>query len=146
MVAGVWRACARCLRAGSCGELLFTAKLCTRRGRAAGADSKLWDRYLPPLRAVLLTFNPLPTFAHPAATFPLSASPFPPPTSSRPHDPTRLLKSPGPDDDDDEPEAPTTVQLISLPMIAGSGFALPTVQFEGLAWRPRIGQRIGWFS
>ncbi|KAL8280532.1 hypothetical protein RQP46_007180 [Phenoliferia psychrophenolica] len=100
-------------------------------------------RYLPPLRAVLLTFNPIPTFAHPSATFPLAASPFPPPSSTRSRDPTRLLKSPGPDDDDeDDDPVPETVELISLPMIAGSGFALPTVEFQGLAWRPRIGQRI----
>ncbi|KAM0751742.1 hypothetical protein T439DRAFT_379837 [Meredithblackwellia eburnea MCA 4105] len=99
-------------------------------------------RYLPPLRAVLLTFNPIPTFAHPSAQFPLSASPF---------DDIPLIQQDGssPAADSDSEDSPSKkkeeesqVKLISLPMITGSGFALPTVAFQGLAWRPRIGQRI----
>lgn len=56
------------------------------------------------------------------------------------------MATPGPDDEDDEAEASATVQLKALPMIDGSGFALAMVEWQGLAWRPRIGQHIGAFQ
>lgn len=101
------------------------------------------NRYLPPLRAVLLTFDPLPTFAHPTSYFPASSSPFPPPSRQTNH--SKFMTTPGPEEDDEEVEASGTVQLKALPMIEGSGFALAMVEWQGLAWRPRIGQQIGTF-
>lgn len=99
-------------------------------------------RYLPPLRAVLLTFDPLPTFAHPTASFPASASPFP-----RRRHRNGALES---DDEDSEEEEEGAegkevkkVQFKVIPLIEGSGFGLANVEFKGMAWRPRVGQKIG---
>lgn len=30
-----------------------------------------------------------------------------------------------------------------LPMIEGSGFVLAKVEFQGMGWRPQVGQKIG---
>lgn len=53
-----------------------------------------------------------------------------------------LLKSPEPEDSDEDDTVPETVELKALPMIAGSGFTLATVEWQGLAWRPRVGQKL----
>jgi hypothetical protein len=98
-------------------------------------------RYLPPLRAVLLTFDPLPAFAHPTASFPSTSSPFPPRSRQPKH--SDLMKSPGPDDEEDEEVEGAPVALKAIPMIMGSGFALATIEWQGLGWRPTVGQQIG---
>lgn len=104
------------------------------------------SRYLPPLRAVLLSFDPSPSFAHPTERFPSRASPFSNSTANK--DPSRLLHSDDDTQDDDDDasgqlKAQDKVKLKVLPMIAGSGFTLANVQFKGMAWRPQVGQRIG---
>ncbi|GAA5944023.1 hypothetical protein JCM3775_006816 [Rhodotorula graminis] len=101
-------------------------------------------RYLPPVRAVLLSFSPTPRFLHPAASFPASASPFDS-SFSPAKDPRALLSTPQPqaaaadDDDDDDGE---TVRFKSLPMVQGTGFTLANVEWEGVGWRPRVGMKL----
>ncbi|GAA5825089.1 hypothetical protein JCM3770_004733 [Rhodotorula araucariae] len=96
-------------------------------------------RYLPPLRAVLLSFSPTPRFLHPAASFPASASPF----DSPPLNPRGLLSSPQPASAPDDHAAETdTVRLKTLPMIQGTGFTLANVEWEGVGWRPRVGIKL----
>ena len=102
-------------------------------------------RYLPPVRAVLLSFSPTPRFLHPAASFPASASPFDSSFTSA-KDPRSLLSTPQPqaaaadDADDDDAE---TVRFKSLPMVQGTGFTLANVEWEGVGWRPRVGMKLG---
>ncbi|GAA6039651.1 hypothetical protein JCM8097_002236 [Rhodosporidiobolus ruineniae] len=91
-------------------------------------------RYLPPIRAVLLSFSPTPRFLHPSASFPASASPFD--SSSKPH---LSLATPPPEDDDEEKQ---TVRLKTLPMVLGSGFTLANVEWEGVGWRPKVGMKL----
>ncbi|GAA6009800.1 hypothetical protein JCM11491_000818 [Sporobolomyces phaffii] len=97
-------------------------------------------RYLPPLHAVVLSFDPNPRFLHPAAVFETAAVPFdtnahlpsPPPTPS-----TSL--------DDDESRRLGTGELVrlkTLPMIDGSGFTLADVEWKGLGWRPQVGMKL----
>ncbi|GAA5854025.1 hypothetical protein JCM9279_003767 [Rhodotorula babjevae] len=99
-------------------------------------------RYLPPVRAVLLSFSPTPRFLHPAASFPASASPFDS-SYSPAKDPRSLLSTPQPEaaaqDDDDDGE---TVRFKSLPMVQGTGFTLANVEWEGVGWRPRVGMKL----
>ncbi|GAA5977127.1 hypothetical protein JCM11641_001309 [Rhodosporidiobolus odoratus] len=101
-------------------------------------------RYLPPLRAVLLSFSPTPRFLHPSASFPAAASPFEA-TSNKVRDPASYLSTPPPDNDDaDEngPEGSEQVRLKTLPMVLGSGFTLAEVEWEGVGWRPKIGMKL----
>ncbi|KAJ8296271.1 hypothetical protein OF846_000667 [Rhodotorula toruloides] len=98
-------------------------------------------RYLPPIRAVLLSFSPTPRFVHPAASFPAALCPFDNLHSVSAKDPRSLLSSPQPgaangDEDDEEQEV---VRLKTLPMVDGSGFTLANVEWEGVGWRPRVG-------
>ncbi|KAK4048071.1 hypothetical protein OIO90_005972 [Microbotryomycetes sp. JL221] len=96
-------------------------------------------RYLPPIKGVLLSFDPQPTFAHPSESFKAKASPFSTKRS------THLLddqEDPSDEDETDSTSEPKQVQLKVLPMIEGSGFALAYVNWQGMAWRPRIGQQI----
>ncbi|SCV72414.1 BQ2448_3951 [Microbotryum intermedium] len=120
-------------------------------GQLGREVSKVFDRYLPPLQCVLLTFSPTPTFIHPTSTFPSHASPFPPlPSTSSAR--SRLALTSREDDDDskpshdrktpDEDEEDEKVYLKVLPMISGTGFGLPIVHFTGIGWRPRVGQKI----
>ncbi|GAA5945950.1 hypothetical protein JCM1841_003421 [Sporobolomyces salmonicolor] len=103
-------------------------------------------RYLPPLRAVVLSFSPSPRFLHPAAPFPADASPFDDlPSASSLKDPRAYLASPPPDARDNVikgEEGQQVVLLKTLPMIDGSGFTLADVEWEGLGWRPRVGMRL----
>ncbi|GJN88163.1 hypothetical protein Rhopal_001128-T1 [Rhodotorula paludigena] len=97
-------------------------------------------RYLPPIRAVLLSFTPTPRFLHPAASFPAAANPF---DHLAPINPRALVSSPQPgagagaEDEDDE-----VIRVKTLPMIPGSGFTLADVEWEGVGWRPRIGMKL----
>ncbi|GAA5914164.1 hypothetical protein JCM8208_003924 [Rhodotorula glutinis] len=102
-------------------------------------------RYLPPVRAVLLSFSPTPRFLHPAASFPASASPFDS-SFSPAKDPRSLLSTPqpqaaAPDDQDDDDDG-ETVRFKSLPMVQGTGFTLANVEWEGVGWRPRVGMKL----
>ncbi|BGP37524.1 hypothetical protein JCM10450v2_001428 [Rhodotorula kratochvilovae] len=102
-------------------------------------------RYLPPIRAVLLSFSPTPRFLHPAASFPASASPFDSlPLHVNPlKDPRGLLSSPQPGGAEDAAEEETeTIRLKTLPMIQGTGFTLANVEWEGVGWRPRVGMKL----
>ncbi|GAA5835445.1 hypothetical protein JCM11251_005236 [Rhodosporidiobolus azoricus] len=98
-------------------------------------------RYLPPIRAVLLSFSPTPRFLHPSASFPSSASPFDSLSSSNPlKNPSGYLETPPPEDGEaGEGEA---VTLKTLPMVEGSGFTLAMVEWEGVGWRPRVGMKL----
>uniref|UniRef100_A0A0K3CR30 RPA43 OB domain-containing protein n=1 Tax=Rhodotorula toruloides TaxID=5286 RepID=A0A0K3CR30_RHOTO len=101
-------------------------------------------RYLPPIRAVLLSFSPTPRFVHPAASFPAALCPFDNLQSVSMKDPRSLLSSPQPgaangDEDDEEQEV---VRLKTLPMVDGSGFTLANVEWEGVGWRPRVGMKV----
>ncbi|ORY90774.1 hypothetical protein BCR35DRAFT_299345 [Leucosporidium creatinivorum] len=103
-------------------------------------------RYLPPLRAVLLTFDPLPTFAHQTESFPASKDPF---TYAKRRSTGNALLSEDDDEEEDEEalsqngEKPVKqIKFKVLPMIEGSGFGLANVEFKGMAWRPRVGQKI----
>ncbi|GAA6015681.1 hypothetical protein JCM8202_001074 [Rhodotorula sphaerocarpa] len=92
-------------------------------------------RYLPPLRAVLLSFSPTPRFLHPAQRFRSSRVPF-----------DSLYESDeGSDEEGDEAAAAggsRSVRLKTLPMVDGSGFTLANVEWEGVGWRPRIGMKL----
>ncbi|GAA5896148.1 hypothetical protein JCM6882_008502 [Rhodosporidiobolus microsporus] len=97
-------------------------------------------RYLPPIRAVLLSFSPTPRFLHPSASFPSSASPFDSVSSNPLKNPSGYLASPPPEGEDEaEGEA---VTLKTLPMVEGSGFTLAMVEWEGVGWRPRVGMKL----
>ena len=59
-----------------------------------------------------------------------------------------MLESDGDDSEEEQAEEEAEVkrvQLKVLPMIEGSGFGLANVEFKGMAWRPRVGQKIGEF-
>ncbi|GAA5864600.1 hypothetical protein JCM1840_002164 [Sporobolomyces johnsonii] len=100
-------------------------------------------RYLPPLRAVVLSFSPSPRFLHPAAPFPADACPFDDlPSASSLKDPRAYLASPPADVRDNGEEKQQVVLLKTLPMIDGSGFTLANVEWEGLGWRPRVGMKL----
>ncbi|BGP22443.1 hypothetical protein JCM10295v2_001322 [Rhodotorula toruloides] len=101
-------------------------------------------RYLPPIRAVLLSFSPTPRFLHPAASFPADLCPFDHLQSVSLKDSRSLLSSPQPDDAnaDNEDEEQQVVRLQTLPMIDGSGFILANVGWEGVGWRPRVGMKL----
>ncbi|GAA5865805.1 hypothetical protein JCM3774_003102 [Rhodotorula dairenensis] len=99
-------------------------------------------RYLPPLRAVLLSFSPTPRFLHPAQRFRSSRVPF-----------DSLYESGDDSEEDDDDDnlqghdgtgaaARRTVLLKSLPMVDGSGFTLANVEWEGVGWRPRVGMKL----
>ncbi|KAM0792903.1 hypothetical protein ACM66B_002664 [Microbotryomycetes sp. NB124-2] len=107
-------------------------------------------RYLPPIQGVLLTFDPNPKFAHQTESFPAKASPF---SGSAGRSGTRLLDSDESQDDEDEENddegldqngqrKAKQIQLKVLPMVEGSGFTLAYVSWSGMAWRPRVGQKI----
>ncbi|BGP18909.1 hypothetical protein JCM10213_005506 [Rhodosporidiobolus nylandii] len=95
-------------------------------------------RYLPPLRAVLLSFSPTPRFLHPAADFPASASPFKDASGSA--NPSAYLNTPPPEVE--AAEEGETVRLKTLPMVLGSGFTLAEVEWEGVGWRPKVGMKL----
>ncbi|GAA5961189.1 hypothetical protein JCM8115_005861 [Rhodotorula mucilaginosa] len=95
-------------------------------------------RYLPPLRAVLLSFSPTPRFLHPAQRFRSSRVPF-----------DSMYESGDESEEDQEEQeegagdaAKRTVWLKSLPMVDGSGFTLANVEWEGVGWRPRVGMKL----
>ncbi|GAA5979427.1 hypothetical protein JCM10908_002921 [Rhodotorula pacifica] len=99
-------------------------------------------RYLPPLRAVLLSFSPTPRFLHPAQRFRANRVPF---------DSMYESGDESQDDDHDDANAEAaagggggkrTVRLKSLPMVDGSGFTLANVEWEGVGWRPRVGMKL----
>lgn len=94
-------------------------------------------RYLPPLRAVLLSFSPTPRFLHPAQRFRSSRVPFDSMYESG-DESEEEQEEEGADDD----AAKRTVWLKSLPMVDGSGFTLANVEWEGVGWRPRIGMKL----
>lgn len=131
--------------------LRAVAELCSALpsslGRASVAHGlSVLFRYLPPLRAVLLTFDPLPTFAHQTESFPAANDPFT--YAKRRNTGNALLSDDGESEEDEGPsqngEKPVKqVQFKVLPMIEGSGFGLANVEFKGMAWRPRVGQKIG---
>lgn len=90
---------------------------------------------------MLLTFGPVPILQHSTEAFPLISSPFP---LSSGRDPTRLLESPGPDDDSSEDaEEGSQIHFKGIPIIESSGFGLARVEWQGLGWRPRLGQKLG---
>ncbi|GAA5937003.1 uncharacterized protein JCM15063_000125 [Sporobolomyces koalae] len=108
-------------------------------------------RYLPPLHAVVLSFDPNPKFLHPSALFSTEASPFdhddslaylksnalasPPPASNSTTTPTTIVK-------DELEQSGQLVRLKTLPMIDGSGFTLADVEWRGLGWKPRVGMKV----
>ncbi|GAA6020133.1 hypothetical protein JCM10207_006268 [Rhodosporidiobolus poonsookiae] len=97
-------------------------------------------RYLPPLRAVLLSFSPTPRFLHPSAPFPASESPFRDALQPLKSSSNGYLASPPPEEDDEGEKE--TVRLKTLPMVLGSGFTLAMVEWEGVGWRPRVGMKL----
>ena len=80
------------------------------------------------MRAVLLSFHPIPTYQHDAANFKHKHSPF---------------RNTFDDDDDSDEGGDAEVALKVLPMIEGSAFSLPRIEFKGVGWRPRVGHRLG---
>ncbi|GAA5901659.1 uncharacterized protein JCM6883_000355 [Sporobolomyces salmoneus] len=119
-------------------------------------------RYLPPLHAVVLSFEPNPRFLHPEALFDVEACPF-----ETLNDPSTLVKNPLLDlktktttatngklsngtttveeleeEEKRKLEAGELVRLKTLPMIDGSGFTLADVEWKGLGWRPQVGMKL----
>lgn len=118
---------------------------CASKKSSDASTNTKTSRYLPPLKGVLVSFNPSPSFEHPASQFNSAYSPFETPSasSSSRNDPSRLLMSPGREDEEEDAAPSQSVKLIAMPMIEGSGFALPVVRWNGVVWRPRVGQIVG---
>lgn len=100
-------------------------------------------RYLPPLRCVVLSFEPNPRFLHPRALFDANACPFE--TQDPPASTTNGTTGTSNDDDEEKQklEAGELVRLKTLPMIDGSGFTLADVEWKGLGWKPTVGMKLG---
>lgn len=108
-------------------------------------------RYLPPLRAVVLSFDSNPKFLHPAASFDAEACPFEThgnySSLAAPKESTNGSTRRRSGDEIGEQErqklqAGELVRLKTLPMIDGSGFALADVEWKGLGWRPQVGMKL----
>jgi hypothetical protein len=104
-------------------------------------------RYLPPLQAVVLSFDHNPRFLYPSASFDANAVPF---ETHQEYSPAinGNGKSAGGIDEEERKrlEAGELVRLKTLPMIDGSGFTLADVEWKGLGWRPQVGMKLGMLS
>lgn len=101
-------------------------------------------RYLPPLKAVVLSFDQNPRFLHPEALFQTQACPF----ETHGTTTTTTMNGKGTSTGLDEEERlklerGELVKLKTLPMIDGSGFTLANVEWKGLGWRPQVGMKLG---
>ncbi|GAA5879373.1 hypothetical protein JCM16303_003180 [Sporobolomyces ruberrimus] len=112
-------------------------------------------RYLPPLHAVVLSFDSNPRFLHPEALFDANACPFetnlpssssllpsPPPTPPTNSNGNKTTAAGYDEEEKKKLEEGELVRLKTLPMIDGSGFTLADVEWKGLGWAPRVGMKL----
>ncbi|GAA5951130.1 hypothetical protein JCM3765_002393 [Sporobolomyces pararoseus] len=96
-------------------------------------------RYLPPLKAVVLSFEQDPKFLHPPALFDAEACPF---ETHQNHSTTSTKMTLDDQEEQVRLQSGELVRLKTLPMIDGSGFTLADVEWKGLGWRPKVGMKL----